>query len=957
MNKRLISIFLALVLLAALLPAGFASAVENPGKEYGNYITGAQIVRSAASVSVMLTGNKRDAKDPEAWKQEIRVFSFDSATGLFETGEGREPGDEVKWGKWLEDGYGYNVQLMRPGKYLLSGVPVYVLDPANEIHAALLDELDAAVDKADAKTQVTKGTNLYRWFQKRVKAKVPEELAETAKDPVNALITGYCAPEAYAPLLKLVLSLAGIRSVVVDGTRTAKSGDLDSTWLICELDEKWLWADPALDAGKTGTFAKEWIALSQNHTLSEGADTFIQKYIKSNYVDVLLREDMETNERLKLGNRNEGYFHDLVFIDGPLYSVGPSEPVTIHIYRNYDDNIPSDVDDAWIKDNIRHIILQERHIYDDKYHFFRRPLTTDADFSKIEIQPKDVDILEYNKDCTRIVVRFNTPGLYKFWMTGDEFCVLDPDDPEQVEVGRLLDEARDTIKGSTDRETAKKLQDWEASKLKYDRNAYRIIKGLYYDDSLYVSVDFTEENMDTADASQDAFGALASGLSVCGGYANLYTLLLRNAGIPAFQVSGYLTQAQMGHAWNIVRMDGTWLYADPTWDDAGKTSGTKYFCGTFEQYAKHHAGNFSDPDSSLVDLFEHNVYYTMYHRFETRYGVKLDIPEVLRALPGDVSDYGFPASNPVFFKGKFTITDDSIRYDFGKNKINIAYSVHNMRGEQVEAYDLDDKKMFTSDRRAPFARFPKGQIIDLVVTDFLGPYKPTKKSFITQEYVWARTVLEDSTLSYSVPMKRNEIRGYSDKSCRTWSYDMDMHKKSMTWDLEKDSTTLTVTAYFDENGKTVRASVLLTPPSGGSGIGWEMTKDGHVSSLRLDDGNDTYLLAEMTDTWKQNRNEMYLRSVLRKYPSILENEPLPEGVHLYRFSKDDLVTSYDTMFMFRPNLYGGEAIATTDEIFIWDDTGHLQINPDARDLNGTPITLNMGKTVDLSMATRILIAD
>ena len=60
MNKRLISLFLALLLLVSCLPLGFAAAAERPAKEYGVYIPGSHIVRSAAFVSVMLTGGKRD---------------------------------------------------------------------------------------------------------------------------------------------------------------------------------------------------------------------------------------------------------------------------------------------------------------------------------------------------------------------------------------------------------------------------------------------------------------------------------------------------------------------------------------------------------------------------------------------------------------------------------------------------------------------------------------------------------------------------------------------------------------------------------------------------------------------------------------------------------------------------------------------------------------------------------
>lgn len=960
MNKRVISFFLVLVLLAGLLPAGFASAAEASGKEYGNYIPGSHIVRSAASVSVMLTGTKRDIKDPDAWKKEIRVFSFDPQTGLFEAGEGREPGDEIRWSKWLEDGCGYSLQLLQPGKYLLSGIPFYVLDPSVACHTALLEELDAAQDKADAKTQLTKGTNLYKWLQKRVKAKVPEETAEICRDPVNALLTGFAAPEAYPQLLRLVMSTAGIRTVLVDGKRVAKKEETDWTWAACELDGKWLWADPALDAGKTAYFAKDDAAMQKDHILSEEAEHFVRNHIRSNYADVLLRDDRDLEARLKIANHNEGYFHDVLFIDGPLYSVGPSEPVTMHFYRNWDDSEDKpDKSGAGWKQDVVLTYFSQRLDWNTQFKYYYDPLPKNEKdyFRSQEItEGKDVEILEYDPDTNTVVAKFKTPGLYKFYFEGDYFCVLDPEDPEQAEMARMLDEAR-SIRGSTDRETAKLLQDWEASKIKYDYNAFKLMKiwSLGLDDP-QEGDEYTDEIGMQEASAQDAFGGLISGCSVCGGYANLYTLLLRNAGIPAFQVGGYLKAKKMGHAWNILRIDDVWLYADPTWDDKGRTSGTRYFLLTYEQYIKHH-DEFGGPETSVRDMFETCVYELMCHRFDLRYAVKLDLPELLRALPGDISGYQFPEKDPSFIRPVFEVDDDHISCSFGKARVNTAVSYHNMKGEQYQAFDLDEEALRPSGWEETFWRFAKGKIMDLVVTDYVGPYKPTNKPFITQEYIWARTVLEKAEYSYSVPLKRGEIRGYSEKSSRTWTYDMEMHKKAASWELEKDGTTLTVTAYFDENGKTVSASVLLKPPAGGNGIGWETTKDGHVTSLRIDAGNDTYLLAEMTDTWQQNRYEMYRRKVLTKYPSIQENGPLPEGVHLYRLSGDLLVSAESTAFLFRPNLYSGEAIATKDELLCWDEDGRLQVNPDARDLNGDPVSIKMGEAMDLSMATRLLISD
>ena len=102
----------------------------------------------------------------------------------------------------------------------------------------------------------------------------------------------------------------------------------------------------------------------------------------------------------------------------------------------------------------------------------------------------------------------------------------------------------------------------------------------------------------------------------------------------------------------------------------------------------------------------------------------------------------------------------------------------------------------------------------IVVSQFTGLYYT-----FDEQNIYHRA--SGFAFSYTVPMKRNEIRGYSEKSNRTFTYDPDMNKKAMSWELEKDGSVLTVTAQFDESGKTDRVRVLLTPPTGGNGIGWE----------------------------------------------------------------------------------------------------------------------------------------
>ena len=67
----------------------------------------------------------------------------------------------------------------------------------------------------------------------------------------------------------------------------------------------------------------------------------------------------------------------------------------------------------------------------------------------------------------------------------------------------------------------------------------------------------------------DAYSALTVGKTVCGGYATLYSLMLAEAGIESKVVTGknIHNPDPLGHAWNLVKIDGKWYHADATWAD------------------------------------------------------------------------------------------------------------------------------------------------------------------------------------------------------------------------------------------------------------------------------------------------------------------------------------------------------------------------------------------------------
>jgi hypothetical protein len=79
---------------------------------------------------------------------------------------------------------------------------------------------------------------------------------------------------------------------------------------------------------------------------------------------------------------------------------------------------------------------------------------------------------------------------------------------------------------------------------------------------LRTSYDLTTEN------SGNVYGALVEGKARCEGYAYALNYLCLKNGIPSLYLSGTVKGYDAGHAWNILKMDGSrWYYMDVTWDD------------------------------------------------------------------------------------------------------------------------------------------------------------------------------------------------------------------------------------------------------------------------------------------------------------------------------------------------------------------------------------------------------
>lgn len=87
--------------------------------------------------------------------------------------------------------------------------------------------------------------------------------------------------------------------------------------------------------------------------------------------------------------------------------------------------------------------------------------------------------------------------------------------------------------------------------------------------------------------SRTAYGPLAEGTAICGGFSWAFRMLCQEAGIPCWNVTG--TGAGEEHMWNCALMGDEYRYFDTTWD-AGATDEEqwRYFACTETEMTQNH---------------------------------------------------------------------------------------------------------------------------------------------------------------------------------------------------------------------------------------------------------------------------------------------------------------------------------------------------------------------------------
>lgn len=128
-------------------------------------------------------------------------------------------------------------------------------------------------------------------------------------------------------------------------------------------------------------------------------------------------------------------------------------------------------------------------------------------------------------------------------------------------------------------------------------------KAVYVHDELVNRISYNSELAKKRSTEEPAdvtlkcsmYGALVENSTVCQGYAQAFQYIMKELGIECVQVEG--KGNDLNHAWNLVKLDGEYYYADLTWDDPIPKEGEEeqllhtYCFVTSEQFDKDHTAD------------------------------------------------------------------------------------------------------------------------------------------------------------------------------------------------------------------------------------------------------------------------------------------------------------------------------------------------------------------------------
>ena len=142
---------------------------------------------------------------------------------------------------------------------------------------------------------------------------------------------------------------------------------------------------------------------------------------------------------------------------------------------------------------------------------------------------------------------------------------------------QALSEDKDAAVDAAVEQVLAELDVWDASD-------YEKIKAVYYYVCTHVTYDsgsLYDPDSDVYNAAGTIYNALILGKAICSGYARLVERLLLELDVDCVYVSGNRSEYNIGHAWNVVELDGLYYILDATNGADATEPGDAYFLATY----------------------------------------------------------------------------------------------------------------------------------------------------------------------------------------------------------------------------------------------------------------------------------------------------------------------------------------------------------------------------------------
>lgn len=178
---------------------------------------------------------------------------------------------------------------------------------------------------------------------------------------------------------------------------------------------------------------------------------------------------------------------------------------------------------------------------------------------------------------------FDSTAILTAWESGDD-SALSREDKQVLDAAKAVLE-RCVTADMSDYSKELALYTWLTGNVSYDQSHY--------------------SKRGAPRTSYEPYGPLIRGRGVCLGYASTFQLLMDMADVECITVTGAAFRNRENHAWNMVKLNGSWYCTDATWDtsNGGEIGSFLYFNVTsdFMALTDHQWDYDSTPEASAED--------------------------------------------------------------------------------------------------------------------------------------------------------------------------------------------------------------------------------------------------------------------------------------------------------------------------------------------------------------------